>query len=63
MTDLRIGGRHIKRTLANGRFWPVSAIWPTPKASNLRLLRHFQGVVDLDAEIADCALELRVSEK
>jgi hypothetical protein len=58
-------------TAANGQpngalhdgFWPVSD-WPTdrPVALHLRLLRHFESVVDLDPRVADCAFQLGVPE-
>jgi hypothetical protein len=34
-----------------------------PGRSDVNLLRDFKGVVDLDAEISDCALDLRVPQQ
>ncbi len=36
---------------------------PPPTTSDLRLLRDLEGVVDLDAEVSHCRLELRMSKE
>lgn len=42
---------------------PAGAPSPAAMPSNLRLLRHLKGIVDLDSEIANRAFQLRVSEQ
>src|ERR1700683_1011596 len=57
-----LNGRHFSKLYF--RFWPVSvapADWPA--VLHLRLLRHFESVVDLDPEVADRAFQLCVPEQ
>jgi len=55
-------GRSIR--VAGGPPWPIS-VRPAdrPAALHLRLLRHFESVVDLDPKVADCAFQLGVPEQ
>jgi hypothetical protein len=49
--------------MPNGSVWPVSVpSLERPAALHLRLLRHFESVVDLDPKVADCAFQLGVPE-
>ena len=52
-----------QQTLAGGGFWPMSAHHRRALTSDLRLLCHLQSVVNLNPEIADGALQLRVPEQ
>jgi len=60
-----------ERPLQGGQFaWPEDPLWPIsvrpadrPAALHLRLLRHFESVVDLDPKVADCAFQLGVPEQ
>lgn len=45
------------------RFWPANDRSPAVVSSNFSLLRHLEGVVNLDAEISDRALDLCVPEE
>ena len=78
-TSLDRRGRSAKRNFPNdryptgqshtpapgpGRSAPVDADRPKPQFQlHLGLLGHFQGIVHLDAEVADRALQLRMREK
>jgi hypothetical protein len=47
-------------------FWPVSDLWaPTgPRTClHLRLLCHFESVINLDAEVANCTFQFGVPEQ
>ena len=44
--------------------WPLSdSTIDRPAALHLRLLRHFENVVDLDTKIADCTFQLCAPEQ
>ena len=47
------------------RFWPLTdhSGGKRPRRLRLRLFRHFEGIIDFDAQISNRALELGVSEK
>ena len=49
---LNVRSRESWRSLVNVAFWPL----------DLRLLHHFENVVDLDLKVADCAFQLGVPE-
>jgi hypothetical protein len=48
---------------STGGSWPASVRSPAMMPSHLGLLRHFEGIVDLDAEVSHRALDLRVPEE
>lgn len=53
--------------LLNGKGWPASDLFDKtarrPPSLHLCLFSDFLGVVDLDAEVADCALKLGMTEQ
>jgi len=64
-----LGSRNVRFRAVNSRgrrtpLWPIS-VRPAdrPAALHLRLLRHFESVVDLDPKVADCAFQLGVPEQ
>jgi hypothetical protein len=50
------------KAMENGCNWPASARSPACSLSHFGLLRHFEGVVHLNAERANGALELAMPE-
>ncbi len=63
-SDVTASGVDNSGTTAIGRTPPARAtVWSAAKWSDLRLLRHLKRVVHLDSEVANGALDLRVSKK
>ena len=52
--------------LQNVAFWSASdrtgRSLPVSMVSDFGLLRHLQGIIDLNAEVSDCALQLGMTE-
>jgi hypothetical protein len=44
-------------TKANGGSWPASVRSPAVSLSDLRLLCHFEGIVDLNAQVSNGAFQ------
>jgi len=47
----------------NGGLWPASVRSPAMLPSDLGLLRHLEGIVDFNAEVAHCTFQLGMSEQ